>query len=210
MQTIGIKNSYYFIPGLDLSSYNQYPSEGLLEKAGKRDVIYCGMSYVNSWGFKKAFLMSHFQGFNLEIYGDKHWKKWFPFFPELQKYYHESGFIPTPLLNAMFNKTKLMPVDGNPGVLNGGHLRMFEALGAGVLPLIEYRNDVEKIIFSGLDIKIPIIRSYKDATPLAEHYLSDESLRLASVIAMKEHILSQYSSEKNADRFLELLQNSEK
>ena len=152
--------------------------------------------------------MSQFTGYNLEIYGDKHWKKWFPFFPELKKVFFESGYIPTPLLNAMFNKTKLMPVDGNPAILNGFHIRMFEALSAGVLPLVEYRKDVEESVFPELDIELPIIRSYKKAAELAERYLSDESLRLSVVSIMREHILSKYSSIHNAERLMELLRNS--
>jgi hypothetical protein len=205
MRTVGIRNSFYFIPGIDDSSYNDHPDHELLEKVQQREVLYCGMSYVNSWGFKKALFMSKFTQFDLVIYGDKHWKKWFHFFPDLEAVYHESGFIPTALLNAMFNKTKLMPVDGNPAILNGFHLRMFEALSAGVLPLIEYRKDIEERIFNGLDLKIPVIRTYDKSAEVAEQYLNDESLRLSTVSAMKDHILSNYNAEKNADRLLELL-----
>jgi hypothetical protein len=165
---------------------------------------------LDSWGYKKALLMSKFIDFKFEIYGDKHWKKWFPFFPELVSVFHESGFLPTPILNAMYNKSKLMPVDGNPGILNGMHIRIFEALSAGILPLIEFRKDVEDLIFCGLDLEIPIIKSYNMASSLAERYLSDETLRLTYVSAMKEFVMSKYSSEKNADRILEFLRISDK
>jgi hypothetical protein len=205
MRTVGIRNSFYFIPGIDDSSYNNHPSQELMQKVQERDVLYCGLSYVNSWGFKKALFMSKFTQFDLVIYGDKHWKKWFHFFPDLKDVFHESGFIPTDLLNAMFNKTKLMPVDGNPAILNGFHIRMFEALGAGVLPLIEYRKDIEERVFNGLDVKIPIIRTYDEGATVAEHYLNNESLRLSTVSAMKDHVLSHYNAEKNAERILELL-----
>jgi hypothetical protein len=205
MRTVGISNSYYFIPGMDDSSYNTHPSQDLMTKVRETEILYCGMSYVNSWGYKKALFMSKFTPFNLEIYGDKHWKKWFGFFPDLELVYRESGFIPTDLLNAMYNKTKLMPVDGNPAILNGFHIRMFEALSAGVLPLIEFRQDIEESIFSGLNIEIPVVKTYDKAKEVAERYLNNEALRVSTVSALKDHVLSQYNSGKNANRILELL-----
>jgi hypothetical protein len=208
MRTIGIKNTYLFIPGLDETSYHQNPSHEISETISEKDILYCGMSYYNSWGYKKALLMSKFTDFNLEIHGNRAWHRWFQFFPELASVFHESGFIPTNLLNAMFNKTKLMPVDGNPAVLNGFHLRTFEALGAGVLPLIEYRKDVEEEIFTDIDIQLPIIRSYSDATAMAERYLSDEQLRSETVNLMKHLVLTKYSAERNAERLLEFLSHS--
>jgi hypothetical protein len=205
MQNVGIKNSFYFIPGFDKSSYHMRPDKEVLQNAISSDILYCGSCYLNSWGYKKALFMSKFTKFDLHIYGNKNWEKWFEFFPDLESKYHQSGFIPAPILNAMFNKTKLMPVDGNPGILNGIHLRMFEALSAGVLPLVEYRKDVEESIFNGLDIEIPVIKTYDLAEEVAERYLMDESLRLSTVSSLRNHVLSQYSSEKNANRILSLL-----
>jgi hypothetical protein len=205
IQTVGIKNTSFFVPGIDGKNYHQNPDENLMKNIDETDIIYCGMGYVNSWGYKKALLMSKFTGLNFKIYGDKHWKKWFSYFPELSSVFHESGFIPTPMLNAMFNKTKLMPVDGNPGILNGFHIRVFEALSAGVLPIIEYRKDLEESVFSGIDIPLPIIRSYNDAKVMADHYLSDEQLRLNTVKIMRDHVLVHYNSEKNGERILESL-----
>lgn len=205
MKMVGIKDAYLFVPGIDSSSYNQDPPPELLSNVNNTDVIYCGMSYIDSWGYKKALLMDKFTGFDLEIYGNKHWRRWFGFFPKLEPAFHEKGFIPTPLLNAMFNKAKLMPVDGNPGILHGMHIRLFESMGSGVLPLIEFRKDITDTIFKGLDIEIPIMYSYKDAIPLAEKYLSDEKLRQNTVFAMKKHILEKFNAEKNAKRLLEFI-----
>jgi glycosyltransferase involved in cell wall biosynthesis len=210
LRTIGIKNTFLFLPGIDETSYYQSSSKDLSQTINEKDIIYCGMSYYNSWGYKKALLMSKFTDFNLDIYGNRAWHRWFQFFPELSSVFHESGFIPTPHLNALFNKTKLMPVDGNPAILNGIHLRTFEALGAGVLPLIEYRKDVEEEIFTNIDIQLPIIRSYNDATALAERFLSDEKLRSETVNVMKHVILTKYSTERNAERILEFLSHSKR
>ena len=210
MKTIGIENTFMFIPGIDESSYHLQPSEELTRTVSETDILYCGMSYNNSWGYKKALLMSKFTDFKLEIYGNRAWHRWFPFFPELPPFFHESGFIPTAQLNAMFNKTKLMPVDGNPAVLNGIHLRTFEALGAGVLPLIENRKDVEEEIFAGIDIQLPVIRSYNEANSLAKQYLSDEQLRSGTVNVMKHFITTKYSKERNAERILDFLNHKKR
>jgi hypothetical protein len=205
MRTIGIENTYLFIPGIDEVSYNRHPSVELTKSLPELDILYCGMSYLNSWGYKKALLMSKFTSFKLEILGNIAWKRWFQFFPELSSFFHESDFIATSQLNAIFNKIKLMPVDGNPAILNGLHLRTFEALGAGVLPLIEYRKDVEDEIFSGTDVELPLIRSYNSARFLADEFLSNEKLRIETVNAMRDLVLSKYSTERNAERILEFL-----
>lgn len=205
MKMLGIKNVHLFFPGIDSSSYNQEPSSELLLKVKNTDVIYCGMSYIDSWGYKKALLMDKFTGFKLEVYGNKQWKRWFDYFPKLKSVFQETGFIPTPSLNAMFNKAKLMPVDGNPGILNGIHMRLFESLGSGVLPVIEHRKDVTDTIFKELDIEIPVMYSYNDAISLAEKYLSDENLRLMTVSAMKKHIQEKYNAEENAKKLLNFI-----
>jgi spore maturation protein CgeB len=203
--TVGISNSFLFYPGMDDSSYNKNPEQELLKTVKETDIIYCGMSYPNSWGYKKAMLLSKFTSLNFTFYGDRNWQRWFPFFPELRNSFQESGYIATPLLNAMFNKAKLMPVDGNPGVLNGVHLRLFEALSAGVLPLIEYRKDVDEILFKGIKTELPLIKSYKSALSVAERYLSNDTLRSECIHEMKSHLAENYSHSKNAERIVELI-----
>ena len=72
----------------------------------------------------------------------------------------------------MFNRTKIIPVDGNPSIINGAHLRLLEALAAGALPLIEYRKDVEDEIFRDAGIRLPIFKSYNEAAEIAAFWLS--------------------------------------
>jgi spore maturation protein CgeB len=171
------------------------------------EIMYTGMSYVNSWGYKKAMLMNQFTSLNFKLYGNSMWKRWFRFFPQLESHYIESGFIPTVLLNKMFNKTKLIPVDGNPAILNGFHLRLFEALGSGALPLTEYRKDIETLLFKNSGIKIPLIKDYNKASDLANYYLKNESERKETVHSMNAYVLQEYSVLKNAERLLEFLDN---
>lgn len=208
LNTLGIHRTSFFIPGVDTSSYHLIDDNKSLNNIEWMDVLYTGASYVNSWGYKKALLMSRFTGLNFKLYGNNAWKRWFRFFPELESVYTETGYIPTEHLNKMFNKSKLMPVDGNPGILNGFHLRLFEALGAGVLPLVEYRKDVEELLFKDCDIMVPLIRDYNKAGDLAGYYLKNESERKELTTALREFILSHYNARKNSERLIMLLKEN--
>jgi hypothetical protein len=207
LNTLGIQKTSFFIPGLDVSSYHTIDDKYSLESVECRDVLYTGASYVNSWGYKKALLMSKFTRFDFRIYGNSSWQRWFRFFPDLETHYTQTGYIPTDQLNKMFNKTKLMPVDGNPAILNGFHLRLFEALGAGVLPLTEYRKDVEELLFKDSRLMVPLIKDYTQAGTLAEYYLKNENERKGLAASLKEYILLQYNSVRNSERIIELLDN---
>jgi glycosyltransferase involved in cell wall biosynthesis len=204
LNTLGIRNTMYFIPGINDTSYFRLDRESLNNEK-ETEILYVGTSYKNSWGYKKAMLMNHFTSFNLRIYGNDAWERWFRFFPELEGAFQKTGYIPTEKLNRMFNKTQIIPVDGNPSIINGTHLRLLEALAAGALPLIEYRRDVDKEIFAGIGIDLPVIKDYSAARDVAGYWLANEKERQETVEAMKSYVLQRYSSESNADRIKERL-----
>ena len=205
LHTIGLRQTRFFMTGIDYSSYHILENDPGLESIPENDLIYTGMCYADSWGYKKALLMSRFTGFRFRLYGNKMWKRWFRFFPDLESHYTESGYIPTADLNRMFNRTRLIPVDGNPGILNGFHLRLFEALGAGALPLIEYRYDVANTLFRGFGKDLPIITDYSRAKDLAGHYLSNEAERIGLVAGMRSFLDLEYSSRLNGERLVSYL-----
>jgi len=205
LNTIGIKNIKYFIPGIDTSSYYLIDESNHSKKNENLDIIYTGASYVTSWGYKKALLMNQFAGLNFRIYGNKAWEKWFKFFPELKNHYTRSNYISTEKLNLLYNMSRLIPVDGNPGIINGFHLRMLEALGSGVLPLVEYRKDMEELIPESVGVKIPVIKDYSQARNIAVYYLKNETERRELVYALRNFILSNYSAQNNAERIKENL-----
>ncbi len=200
LNTIGYSNTMYFIPGPDRKSY--FKIENIIKgpEDNETEILYVGASYLNSWGYKKALLMSRFTGFNFKIYGNSAWKRWFSFFPELEAVYHESGYIPQDHLNRMFNMTRIIPVDGNPGILSGIHLRLFEVLEAGALPLIEYRHDVDSLLFKDFKGELPLINNYNNAASMASHYLANEQERKDLVSAMNKYVMYEYSVSKNAER----------
>lgn len=205
LNTLGLDSTMHFIPGIDESSYFRVDDTEIPDSIRSTEILYVGGCYLNSWGFKKAMLMSKFTDFDLNIYGNNAWKRWFEFFPELRSAYHETGYLETKQVNLMFNRTKIVPVDGNPAILNGVHLRLMEALGSGVLPLIEYRRDVDQLIFSGSGIDLPLIRSYDQAKELAAWWLDHKEERTRTVDAMRSFVLQQYSPEMNAGRLSERL-----
>ncbi|HOP30921.1 MAG TPA: glycosyltransferase [Spirochaetota bacterium] len=203
--TMGLERTVYFMPGVDKSSYFRLLPDCGSAAEGRVGVLYVGSCYLNSWGYKKALLMSSFTRFNFRLYGNSAWRRWFPFFPDLERVFSESGFISQADMNRMYNNASVIPVDGNPGIISGVHLRMFEALAAGALPLIEHRNDVDGLIFRGLEEELPLIRDYRKAGDIAEYFLKNERERADLVNRMDAFLAREYSHELNAIRLAEAL-----
>jgi hypothetical protein len=206
LNTIGLLNTLYFVPGPDYGHFNRLSDITDFSDAPGTEILYVGSSYYNSWGYKKALLMSKFVNFDFHLHGNTMWKRWFRFFPELESKYYETGFIPSEKLNRMFNMTKLIPVDGNPGILNGFHLRVFEALCAGALPLTEDREDVEAKVFKGCDAKVPLIKDYNKAEDIARYYLQNETERKETVEALILFIRNRYNKAANAGLLSEAIE----
>ncbi|MFN7116803.1 MAG: glycosyltransferase, partial [Saprospiraceae bacterium] len=189
---MGIKNMHHFLPGIPAKQYYKKQLPESIYNELKSEVLYIGTCYTTTWGYKKARFMSHFTNFDLQIHGDKHWKKWFAFFPDLQTHFHQrEGYIATEKMNDMYNATKIIPIDGNPGVLNGIHFRLFEALGAGALPVLEWQDDLA-IIF-GKNAAIPAAKSYHELNEMARYYINHENSRQDTVDWMKKVVAEKYS-----------------
>lgn len=203
LNTIGLQNTLYFIPGPDERYYHRIEDKAELADTPETEITYVGSSYFNSWGYKKALLMSKFVNYDFHLYGNSMWKRWFRYFPELRARFTEAGYIPVSKLNKMFNRTRLIPVDGNPGILNGFHLRVFEALCAGALPLIEERADVGGILLKECRAKLPLIEDYNKAGEVAAYYLKNENERRETVSELLSFIRSRYSKASNAGLLME-------
>jgi glycosyltransferase involved in cell wall biosynthesis len=201
----GLTNTMFFVPGINREMYFELAEEEIDSDIPASEVLYTGMSYPDSWGYKKALFMNQFVNFNLKIYGSRHWKKWFKYFPELRSKFTESGFIPVKRLNAMMNRSRIIPVDGNPGILNGFHIRLLEALGSGALPLIEYRRDLDHEVFKQATTSLPLVKDYRDAGDLAAYYLKNENERNELTRTLKQYIIKEYSAGENAARIAEAL-----
>jgi hypothetical protein len=204
LKKTGVKNLHFFQTEIPHTDY--YPKQLAPETyaALKSEVLYIGMCYTDSWGYKKARFLSHFTGFDLNIHGNRHWKRWFSFFPELAACFHErDAYIPVERMNDMYNATKIIPVDGNPGLLHGPHLRIWEALGAGALPLMEWQHDLVEIFGENADI--PAVKTYDEIGEIAAYYLHHEEARQEKIAWMKSVISRKYSRRNCADQIAEAL-----
>ncbi|MBN1186725.1 MAG: glycosyltransferase [Bacteroidales bacterium] len=207
LKKTGLSRVYYLM--LPLPDEDYYPvSPETIDKEFKEhyraDIFYIGMGYNDSWGYKKAKFLSYFTNYDLKLYGNKAWRRWFQFFPELERFYTETNkYIPTSDLNKIYNLTKIIPVDGNPGIFNGIHLRTLEALAAGALPLMEYNMDMN-IVFEGVE-ELPVVKDFREIPDKAVLFLNDEKLRIKTVDEMKMSFLSKYSLKATADTILQKL-----
>lgn len=198
LKKMGLKNLNHFCPGIPEEFYfEKQLQNGDLDKY-KSDVLYIGMCYANNWGYKKARFLNQFTDFDLHIYGNKHWKRWFGFFPKLEDHFHlKNAYYSESRMNDMFNATKVIPIDGNPGVIQGVHFRMFEALGAGALPILEWQNDLNTIFPDETDLPAP--KTYEEIKEMTRYFLDHESERIDKVLRMKEVIHTRYSPQKNGE-----------
>jgi hypothetical protein len=177
LQKMGLPQVHHLVLPLPQKMY--YPIEQIpLAEASllATDALYVGLSYKDSWGYKKARFLSYFTHCKLQIHGNEAWKRWFAFFPELEPcFIARKTLIPAPQLNKMYNCAKIIPVDGNPGIFNGIHLRASEALASGTLPLMEWNADID-LIFSGLD-DLPAVKDYRAIPEMVSFYLAHENIR---------------------------------
>ena len=202
---MGADNMHYLPPCLPTKVYHPVALSESERAAYQTEVLYVGMNYVDSWGYKKAKFMDNFCGFDLQIHGNKHWRKWFDFFPRLAEHFQEqTSLYPIEEMNKRYNATKIVPVDGNPGLLHGIHLRMYEALAAGALPLLEWQGDLPLLF--GADIELPAVKDYRAIPEMASYYLRHEAERKALVERMRDAVQSRFSSERIADIIFEALQ----
>lgn len=196
---IGLPDIYHLVLPLPETEY--FPITSLSPDDIQRfqtDVLYVGMSYNDSWGYKKAKFLSFFVNSDLQIHGNSAWKRWFQFFPQIEKHFIEKkGYIPTEKLNRMYNCTKIIPVDGNPGIFNGIHIRIFEALSSGTLPLMEWNADMDYIFNSISDL--PAVMDYRGIPEMVKYYLSNEDARQKMVSEMVKTYKNRFSDTITAD-----------
>ncbi len=196
LKLIGINNIHFHVFGYNPSvNYKKNISNSDQEKFAS-DLVFIGRTYRHSWGYKRSLFLNQFIDFDFKIYThyDVYWKKWLKYFPDLTK---KIIFLKSPLsneqVNTIYNCCKICPIDANPGLINGMHIRIFDCIGSEILPLPEYRTDIVRVF---KDVEIPIIQEYKHARDLAMEYLNNEEKRIYTVKELKKYVDSNYSPSK--------------
>ena len=205
LHNMGLKNIHLFYPSAPTHEYFQKQLPKELYDKFQVDILYVGMSYTDSWGYKKAKFLNHFTNFDLKIIGNEDWKRWFSDFPALESHYEERGaYLSVEQMNERYNASKIIPIDGNPGILHGVHWRMIEALCSGTLPLMEWQKGLAEIFPTGMDL--PVVHTYDAIQDMVRYYLTNKQERLDIVEEMRQIILDRFSVENNADQIAEALE----
>ncbi|MCX6267605.1 MAG: glycosyltransferase [Bacteroidetes bacterium] len=73
-------------------------------------------------------------------------------------------------------------------MFNGIHLRVFECIGSGVLPVPEWTNDLDTFF----NKMVPSIKNYHEADEIARYYLEHEPERLELIGKLQKHLTNNY------------------
>lgn len=203
LKLLSIKNVIVDFPGFDESLLNFREPTIEERKNFSIDVLFVGTNYVDGWGFKRTLFLSKFAQFNLKIYGNNKWLRWLEFFPELKpKFELLKERLSLERLVIMSKCAKVYPVDANPAILHGLHLRVFDCIAMGILPLVEYRKDHD-IFFKG--VELPLIRNYDEASVMARNFIEKDNIREKTLKTLGEYIKENFSAEKVLHRLLNKL-----
>ena len=201
LQLLGLKNLHHLLYYTESAGNKRVEISGEEKNKYDSDMVFIGNNYPGAWGYKRALYLNQFTDLDFTLYGPPSWRIWFDRFPKLEKCFvpHSNGRLGFEKLNIIMNCAKLYPVDANPGILNGIHMRAFECIASGVLPLIEYRFDLYSV-FNGVDI--PVINNYGEAAGLAKKLLADEHLRSNTLELMRTHLKENYSLQRAVNKIL--------
>ncbi|HBX50582.1 MAG: hypothetical protein A2W98_01235 [Bacteroidetes bacterium GWF2_33_38] len=191
LKILGAESVHFLIPGYAKKlNYEKAISNEDVKKWGA-DIVFIGNQYHDTWGYKRALFANLFVGQNFKVYGDLAWTKWFRYFPDLEKHFTlNQTYLPFETVNTILNASKVYPIDANSGLINGLHTRIFETIGSGVLPLVEYRKDLETV-FDG--VEIPVIHNYNQAKNLAIEYINKDEKRSQLIQNLQKFIDQKYT-----------------
>ena len=103
-------------------------------------------------------------------------------------------------INLISNCSKIYPIDANPGLINGLHVRIFDCIGSGILPLVEFREDIN-LVFKGLHL--PIINNYNECEDKAKYFLKNDQERKDIIEDLRKFVAKNYTLKKAAEIILE-------
>ncbi len=166
------------------------------------DILYVGTVHsLESWAYKRALLLNQFCQYDFAFFGNSMWDNILEQFLELKKHFNKMNrSMSFEELNLRQNCSKIYPIDANPGIINGIHARVFDAIGSQILPIVEFRQDMDSLF---KDVNIPIFKTYSDASKLAEYYLRNDEKRCLLAKELHEFAFENYTSDKCIKKILE-------
>ncbi|MCC6463354.1 MAG: glycosyltransferase [Saprospiraceae bacterium] len=188
---LGVKKVVFDCFGFNSAVY--YPMEpSAAERAAyQSDFIYVGSASKTNWGYKRMLFLQLFKHFDLRAYiSGSGMERWYPLFPGIEEKIIPHDRFDAGFNNLVYNCSKIAPVEQVPSLFKGIHVRVFDILGAGILPLCEYSEDL-CAVFEGMDV--PMIKNYQESEEVARFWLENESKRLACVATMRERVLQRYT-----------------
>jgi hypothetical protein len=203
LRGLGCKNVLYFLIGSNPEvNYKKQVTSNEKAQWGS-DLVFAGITYLTSVGFKRALFLHQFTDLDIKIYTSTNFQRWYRYFPDLEKrVVHPEKRLSDDELNTIINCCKIYPVDANPGILNGVHLRIFDCIAGGILPLAEYRKDV-KTVFGPAGL--PIIEQYGKGADLARYYLQHEDERVEIIDNLRQFTEEYYTPQKAIARLLDTI-----
>lgn len=172
------------------SNHVKQVSEKEKKKWGS-DLVFVGITSPSTRGHKRILFLNQFSDLDLKIYTSTKIHTWYKEFPKLKKrVVHPEKRLTDAELNTLLNCCKLYPVEVPSGLINGVHLRIFECIGSGILPLAEYRKDINEIFAKE---GLPIIRDFNKASEQALYYLKNEDERRDIIDGLQEFVKKNYS-----------------
>jgi len=203
----GLKNADQIYLGYDPSiCYTKEPTNEEKLKYTK-DVVMIGRLYpsiLSSWTYKRLWFYHQFRKLDLKIYGHG-WNKYKNDFPELfRKVVNPDHYLPFDEVNTILSCCKVYPIDANPGIINGIHLRVFDCIGTGILPVAEHTKDLDKVFD---EVKVPSIKNYNHAASIVDEFIQNDSLRERRVNELKEFTNSRFTPKKTVNKILNMVFN---
>ena len=176
LEMIGLKNVYYANIGMTNDIFYKIEKNNIDEDQYSNDIIFIGGQYnLDSWALKRALLLNEFIDFDFRMCGRKMWLDILEKFPLLkQKFTLQTDMMSFEELNKRMNYSKIYPIDHHPGIINGIHARVFDAIASGIMPLVEYRKDIKHVF---KDVKIPTFKNYAEVKGITKYYLKNNSER---------------------------------
>lgn len=184
-----------------------YPMQPSIEEKERfsNDVVMIGRLYPtikSSWTYKRLLFYKQFTNLDMKIYGHG-WSKYKATFPELiQKVVNLDHYLTFDEINTLLSCCKVYPVEANPGIINGIHLRVFDCIGTEILPIVEYTKDLDNVFN---EVEIPIIKNYKDAEKIAKYYIKNSEKRERLKKELKQFVNQRYTPQQAVFRMISRL-----